>query len=125
MLSRRTNEYRDWVEAFARSHHVPIEWAEPKARKEDYVRPAQRRMKRTRRHGVYFILKSMEQGQTFRSTVPRFPTADPHYRILALSRLRKFGQRDEWKGCSLAAIKMAEQRSNDDTPFTPDPFSGL
>jgi hypothetical protein len=88
VLSRRTNEYREWVEAFARNHHVPVEWAEPKVRKEDYVRPAQRGMKRARRHGVYFILKSMEQGQTFRSTVPRFPTADPHYRILARQRSR-------------------------------------
>ena len=46
VLSRRTQEYRDWVEAFARNHDVSIEWAEPKVRKEDYVRPAQRRMKR-------------------------------------------------------------------------------
>ena len=70
VLSRRTNEYRDWVEAFARNRDVPTEWAEPKVRKEDYVRPAQRRMKRARRHGVYFILKSMEQGQTFRKRTP-------------------------------------------------------
>jgi len=73
VLLRRTNEYRGWVEAYARNHGIPIEWAQPKARKEDYVRPAQRRMKRANRHGVYFILKSMEQGRTFRSTVPRFP----------------------------------------------------
>jgi hypothetical protein len=45
-------------------------------------------MKRANRHGVYFILKSMEQGQTFRSTVPRFPTEDPNYRILARQRSR-------------------------------------
>jgi hypothetical protein len=45
-------------------------------------------MERARRHGVYFILKSMEQGQTFRSTVPRFATADPNYRILARQRSR-------------------------------------
>ena len=25
VLARRTNEYRDWVEAFARNHDVPIE----------------------------------------------------------------------------------------------------
>ena len=42
-----------------------------------------------------------------------------------LSRLRKFGQRDEWKGCSLTAIKMAEKRSNDVTTPTPDPHSSL
>jgi hypothetical protein len=62
VLSRRTNEYQAWVEAFARNH-APIEWAEPKVRKEDYVRPALRRMERAGQHGVYFILKSMEQGQ--------------------------------------------------------------
>ena len=87
VLSRRTNEYQAWVEAFARNH-APIEWAEPKVRKEDYVRPALRRMERAGQHGVYFILKSMEQGQTFRSTVPRFATDDPNYRILARQRSR-------------------------------------
>jgi hypothetical protein len=88
VLSRRTNEYQGWVEAYARNQGIPIEWAEPKVRKEDYVRPAQLRMKRANRHGVYFILKSMEQGQTFRSTVPKFPTEDPNYRILARQRSR-------------------------------------
>jgi hypothetical protein len=87
VLSRRTNEYQAWVEAFARNH-APIEWAAPKVRKEDYVRPALRRMERAGQHGVYFILKSMEQGQTFRSAVPRFATADPNYRILARQRSR-------------------------------------
>ena len=87
VLSRRTNEYQAWVEAFARSH-APIEWAVPKVRKEDYVRPSLRRMERAGQHGVYFILKSMEQGQTFRSTVPRFATNDPNYRILARQRSR-------------------------------------
>ena len=88
VFSRRTNEYQAWVESFARNHGIPFEWAEPKVRKEDYVRPAQRRLKGANRHGVYFILKSMEQGQTFRSTVPRFPTDDPNYRILARQRSR-------------------------------------
>ena len=50
VLSRRTNEYQAWVEAFARNHAIPIEWAEPKVRKEDYVRPALRRMERAGRH---------------------------------------------------------------------------
>jgi hypothetical protein len=88
VFSRRTNEYQAWVESFAGNHGIPFEWAEPKVRKEDYVRPALRRMKGAGRHGVYFILKSMEQGQTFRSTVPRFPTDDPNYRILARQRSR-------------------------------------
>jgi hypothetical protein len=33
--------------------------------------------------GVYFIFKSMEQGRTFRVTVPKYPTQDPNFRILA------------------------------------------
>jgi hypothetical protein len=42
-----------------------------------------------------------------------------------VSRFRKFGQRDKWKGCSPTAIKMAEMRSNDDATFTPEPHIGL
>jgi hypothetical protein len=39
-------------------------------------------------HGVYFICKSMEQGRTFRITVPKYPTQDPNHRILAHQRSR-------------------------------------
>ena len=45
-------------------------------------------MTRANRYGVYFIFKSMEQGSTFRVTVPKYPTADPDYRILAHQRSR-------------------------------------
>ncbi len=34
VLSQRTSDYRDWVEAYARNHHLPIEWAEKGVRKE-------------------------------------------------------------------------------------------
>ena len=88
ILSQRTADYHNWVEAFARNHRTPIEWAEKGVRKEDYVRPWQRRMVRADTYGVYFILKSMEQGPTFRVTVPKFPTKDPNYRILARQRSR-------------------------------------
>jgi len=27
VLSKRTGEYRAWVEAFARNHNIPMEWA--------------------------------------------------------------------------------------------------
>src|ERR1700748_313529 len=37
VLSRRTGEYQGWVEAFARNHATPIEWAQKGVRKEDYV----------------------------------------------------------------------------------------
>ena len=88
VLSRRTDEYRAWVEAYARNHHLPMEWAEKGARKEDHVLPALRHMERREAYGVYFIFKSMEQGRTFRITVPKYPTQDPNHRILAHQRSR-------------------------------------
>ncbi len=44
VLRPRTTEYHQWVEAFARNHKIPIEWAEKGVRKEDYVRPHLQRM---------------------------------------------------------------------------------
>src|SRR6266702_3248468 len=88
ILSERTANYQNWVEAFARNHRVPIEWAEKGVRKEDYVLRWLRRMIRTNRYGVYFIFKSMEQGRTFRISTPKYPTQDPNYRILAHQRSR-------------------------------------
>ena len=88
VLSQRTAEYQNWVEAFARNHNVPVEWAEKGVRKEDYVLPWLRRMTKRNAYGVYFIFKSMEQGPTFRVTVPKYPTKDPNHRILARQRSR-------------------------------------
>ena len=88
VLRKRTNEYNGWVESFARNHKIPIEWAEKGVRKEDYVRPYQQRMERHNLFGVYFILKSMEVGPSFRSSTPRFPVEDPDYRIIGRQRCR-------------------------------------
>jgi hypothetical protein len=88
VLRQRTDDYHRWVEAFARKRQIPMEWAEKGVRKEDYVRPHLRRLERRHQFGVYFILKSMELGPSFRSAVPRFPVDDPHYRILARQRSR-------------------------------------
>ena len=88
VLSRRTGAYQGWVEAFARNHDTPIEWAQKGVRKEDYVQRWLRPMVRAQRYGVYFIFRSMEQGPTFRCTVPRYPTRDPNHRILAPQRSR-------------------------------------
>src|SRR5215471_11705196 len=88
ILSERTNHYQGWVEAFARNHRIPIEWAEKGIRKEDYVLRWQRRMVRKNDYGVYFIFKSMEVGSTFRIAVPKYPTRDPNYRIIAKTRSR-------------------------------------
>jgi hypothetical protein len=88
ILSQRTDDYRGWVEAYARNHKIPMEWAEKGRRKEDHVLPALRRMEKLHAYGVYFIFKSMEQGRTFRISVPKFPTQDPNHRILAHQRSR-------------------------------------
>jgi hypothetical protein len=88
VLSQRTNDYRNWLEAFARNHGIPMEWAEKGVRKEDYVLPALRRMEKKNAFGVYFIFRSMEQGRTFRISVPKYPTKDPNHRILAHQRSR-------------------------------------
>ena len=88
ILSQRTADYQNWVEAYARNHHTPIEWAEKGVRKEDYVLPWLRRLANKNAYGVYFIFKSMEQGPTFRISMPKYPTKDPHYRILARQRSR-------------------------------------
>jgi len=88
VLSQRTADYQAWVEAFARNHRLAIEWAEKGVRKEDHVVPWQRRMARKRAYGVYYIFKSMGQGPTFRVSVPKYPTKDPHHRILAPQRSR-------------------------------------
>ena len=88
VLGQRTDDYRNWVEAYARNHKIPMEWAEKGLRKEDHVLPALRRMEKRAAYGVYFIFKSMEQGRTFRITVPKYPTQDPNHRILAHQRSR-------------------------------------
>ena len=108
VLRQRTEDYRNWVEAYARNQHIPIEWAEKGLRKEDYVLPALHRMERRNAFGVYFIFRSMEQGRTFRITVPKFPTQDPNHRILAVQRSRfthyYFYIRDEVLGPILVRV---------------------
>jgi hypothetical protein len=102
VLRQRTNDYQNWVEAYARNHNIPIQWAEKGVRKEDHVLPALRKMEKTNAYGVYFIFKSMEQGRTFRVTVPKYPTQDPNYRIVAQQWSRfthyYFYIRDEFLG---------------------------
>jgi hypothetical protein len=88
VLSQRTNDYQGWVEAYARNHKIPIEWAEKDVRKDKYVLPALHRLLKKNAYGVYFVFKSMEQGRTFRISLPKYPTEDPNYRILAHQKSR-------------------------------------
>jgi hypothetical protein len=82
VLAKRTAEYRGWVQAYARNHKIPVESPKKGTSKEDYVRAHLQRMQRRNQHGVYFIIPSMEMSSTFRSTMPKFPTDDPDYRII-------------------------------------------
>lgn len=108
ILGLRTKQYNSWVESFARNHSIPLEWAQKGVRKEDYVRPKLKAMERKKQFGVYFILKSMEQGNTFRSVKPSFPTDDPNYRIIKKNRSRfthyYFYIRDEVLGPMLIRV---------------------
>src|SRR5947199_1665697 len=88
VLSQRTHAYQTWVEVFDCNHQNPMELEKKGLRKEDYVLPALRRLEKQNAYGVYFIFKSMEQGRTFRISVPKFPTKDPTHRILAHQRSR-------------------------------------
>ncbi len=108
VLSRRTNDYQSWVEAFARNHDIPIQWAEKGVRKEDHVAPYLRRMVKSNAYGVYFILKSMEVGPTFRISLPKYLPEDQNYRIVARQRSRfthyYFYVRDEVLGPIVVCI---------------------
>lgn len=88
ILSARTNDYNGWVDSYAANHGIPVEWAEKGNRKKDYVEAYLKKMEQNNFFGVYFILKSMEQGSSFRSVQPKFKTNDPNYRILKKSRSR-------------------------------------
>src|SRR5260370_11919120 len=45
-LSKRTSDYRNWVESLARNHKTAIEWAQKDVRNEEYVLPSSRRLDR-------------------------------------------------------------------------------
>jgi len=86
VLARPTREYQAWVEAYALQHRLPLPWAPKGVRKEDFVRLWLQRMERQNRYGVYCILKSKEQGNTFRSSPSSFPDCRPEDRLLRRRR---------------------------------------
>ena len=86
LLRQRSQEYQTWVEHFALNHKVPLVWAEKHVRKEDLVASRQQRRLQEGRFGVYFIIKSREQGWTFRILPPKFATTDPNYQIVRKQR---------------------------------------
>jgi hypothetical protein len=87
-LRRRTDQYLSWVNAYTNNNDIPIRWAEKDVRKKDDLAPMRQRMQREGRTGVYYVLKSMEQGPSFRIVKPKFPVEDPNWRIVAPQRSR-------------------------------------
>ncbi len=87
-LRQRTDQYLSWVNAYTQNHEIPIVWAQKDVRKKDDLAPLRTRMQREGRTGVYYVLKSMEQGPTFRIVKPKYPVEDPTWRIIAPQRSR-------------------------------------
>jgi hypothetical protein len=87
-LRQRTDQYLSWVNAYTKNQEIPITWAEKGVRKKDALAPLRTRMQRQGRTGVYYVLKSMEQGPSFRIVKPKFPVDDPNWRIVAAQRSR-------------------------------------
>src|SRR5207245_7980548 len=54
VLRQRTNDYQNWVEAYARNHNIPIPWPEKGVRKEDQVLLDLHEMERTNAYGVFY-----------------------------------------------------------------------
>ena len=86
VLASRTERYRSWVRADTAERAIPLLPAPKGERKEDLVLPYYRRLDGT--EGVACVLSSMEQGRTFVSYTPRYPTTsgDPTYRIITSCR---------------------------------------
>ncbi len=84
VLSARTDRYRAWVRRYTAERAIPVLPAPKGQRKEDLVLPYYRRL--GEHEGVACVLTSMEQGGTFVSYQPRFPTKDPAYRLIRRCR---------------------------------------
>jgi hypothetical protein len=87
-IKKRTDEYMSWLNAYTENQGIPMSWAEKGARKKDDLKPERQRMQREGKTGVYCVLKSMEQGPSFRIMKPKFPVADPTWRIVVAQRSR-------------------------------------
>jgi len=87
-LTQRTREYNYWVESYSRKNKVPMEWAIKGNRKEETVQPYLDKIKRQNKDGIYYIMKSMESGTTYRSLKPKYKTKDSSHRFIRKHRSR-------------------------------------
>jgi len=86
LLRQRSQDYQTWVEQFALNHKLPLLWAQKGVRKEQLVASRQQRRLQEGTFGVYYIIKSREQGWTFRILQPKFASADPNYQLVRKQR---------------------------------------
>src|SRR5258708_12294916 len=70
VLSQRTHDYQDWVEAYARNHNLPIDSAEKAARKKDYTSPHLNRLPSPNPYRAHSIIKSTHTPPPSRSSPP-------------------------------------------------------
>src|SRR5215470_12004330 len=75
VLSGRTADYQAWVEAYARNHRLPIEWAEKGVRKEDHLLPWQR----SRFTHYYFYIRDEVLGPLVMRVASFFPFQTSYY----------------------------------------------
>jgi len=82
-------------------------------RTQDYVRPYLRRIQRRHQFGVYFILKSMELGPSFRSAVAgfrsRIPSTASSLDKVPVTRTIYFYLRDQWGRLPIASLSFEAQ----------------
>jgi len=88
VLKQKTVVYNKWVEKFASDNQITCQWAEKDIRKKDSLEAQLAAFVRQEKYGVYSIIKSMEQGTTFRSINPKYKTKDPNYQIIKKMRSR-------------------------------------
>jgi len=80
-LRKRTERYQGWVESFAANQAIPIAWADHR-RNDERMRPHLAKARKQQRFGLYYILKSREQGPAFTCHDPKYPSQDPNYVIV-------------------------------------------
>jgi hypothetical protein len=78
-LRARSTEYVRRVETYVREQGLKPEWAPKGVRKEEWVAARLQSARRRQRFGLYAVLMSMEQGQSFRCVPSRRQPDNAHW----------------------------------------------
>jgi len=88
VLSQRTNDYQNWSRPTLATSQFPSSGRRRESAKRMTWKLRGGGWRRPIATAFISFLKSMEQGSTFRSRAPKYPTPDPGYHILARPRTR-------------------------------------